>query len=177
MQYWLSYSSNLIILFFIAGIPLYAVCRRVDVFGEFVDGAKDGLSVAIKIVPYLVAFLVALGMFRAAGGFELLGQLFAPILNAIGFPQELLPLAMIRPFTGSGSNAVLTDVAHSFGGSSHLAHTAAVMMGSTETTFYVVMVYFGAVGIKKTRHAIPAGLVADAVGIMAAIFFANLLIR
>jgi spore maturation protein B len=177
MQYWLSYASNLIILLFIAGIPVYAACRKVDVFGEFVDGAKDGITVAVKIVPYLVAFLVALGMFRAAGGFALLGKLFGPLLHAVGFPRELLPLAMIRPFTGSGSNAVLTDVAKTYGGGSHLAHTAAIMMGSTETTFYVVMVYFGAVGIKKTRHAIPAGLVADLVGIIAAIFFAHLLLQ
>ena len=172
-----TYVSNLIILLFVAGIPLYALCRRVDVFSEFVDGARDGLTVAVKIVPYLVAFLVALGMFRAAGGFDLIGHILGPLLHKLGFPKQLLPLALIRPFTGSGANAVLTDVAHTYGGSSHLAHTAAVMIGSTETTFYVVMVYFAAVGIKKTRHAIPAGLIADAVGIITAVYFAGWLIH
>jgi spore maturation protein B len=174
MQSILSLLTNLFILCFIAGIPLYAMSKRVDVFGNLVEGAKDGFTVAVKIIPYLVMFLVALGMFRAAGGMELLAKLLGPILHAVGFPPQLLPMALIRPFSGSASNAMLTSVAHQYGGSSHLARTAAIIMGSTETTFYVVMVYFASVGIKKTRHAIPAGLIADIVGVIAAIFFAHL---
>ena len=176
MHSWMNTFSNVLILLFIGGIPFYAVCRRVDVFDQFIDGAKDGFSMVIKIIPYLVAFLVALGMFRAAGGFDLIATLFGPVLHTLGFPPQLLPMALIRPFTGSGANAMLTDVAHHYGGASHLARTAAIIMGSTETTFYVVMVYFSSVGIKKTRHAIPAGLIADTVGVLAAIYFANLLI-
>jgi len=161
--------SNVLLLSLIGGIPLLAAARKVNVFESFVTGAKEGFEIAIKIIPYLVGFLVAISMFRAAGGFDFLSKIFAPLLTSIGFPTELLPIALIRPFSGSASNSLLADIAHTYGGDSFLAHAAATMMGSTETTFYVVMVYFGAVGISRTRHAIPAGLIADFVGLVAAI--------
>ena len=166
-------ASNLFLLSFVGGIPLYAWCKKVDIFSEFVVGAKDGFTMAVKIIPYLLGFLVAIGMFRAAGGFVMLAHVLGPLLHRIGFPPELLPMALIRPFSGGASNAMLSDIAHQYGGHSYLAHAAAILMGSTETTFYVVMVYFASVGISRTRHAIPAGLVADAVGVFAAIYIAH----
>jgi spore maturation protein B len=162
--------SNLFLLAFVGGIPLFALIKRVDVFNEFVTGGKEGFQIAVKIIPYLLAFLVAIGMFRAAGGFQILTHYLGPVLQAVGFPEQLLPMALLRPFSGSASNAMLADVAHQYGGQSHLAHTAAILMGSTETTFYVAMVYFAAVGVSRMRHAIFAGLIADSVGICAAIY-------
>lgn len=169
LQFLSSVISNSLLFAFIGGIPLLAATRKVNVFESFVTGAKEGFDIAIKIIPYLIGFLVAIGMFRAAGGFVLLAKLFSPLLTYLGFPVELLPMALIRPFSGGASNSLLVDIAHTYGGDSFLAHAAATMMGSTETTFYVIMIYFGAVGITRTRHAIPAGLIADFVGIMAAV--------
>ena len=166
--------SNTLLFAFIGGIPLYGMLKKVNVFDSFVTGAKEGLQIAVKIVPYLVGFVVALGMFRAAGGFKIIADIFQPLLHKLGFPVQLLPLAIIRPFSGSASNSILADIAHHFGGQSMLAHMAATMMGSTETTFYVVMIYFGAVGITRTRYAVPAGLIADIVGVIAAVTITRL---
>jgi len=161
--------SNALLLFFIVGIPLYGFYKKLPVFDLFVDGAKQGFETVIRIVPYLIAMLVAIGMLRASGFFELMAQVLSPLLSAIGMPAELLPLALVRPFSGSAANGVMAELIHENGGDSLIAKTAATMMGSTETTFYVIAVYFGAVGIKKTRYAIPAGLLADAAGIIAAV--------
>lgn len=165
--------SNSLIFAFIGGIPLLAACRRVNVFESFVQGGKEGFDIVIKIIPYLVAFLVGIGMFRAAGGFELLARALGPVLSKVGFPVNLLPIALVRPFSGSASNSLLADIAHTYGGQSYTAHAAATMIGSTETTFYVLMVYFGAVNIYRTRYAIPAGLIADIVGMIAAVVVTN----
>ncbi len=161
--------SDWVFLLFIGGIPLYGFFRKVKVYESFVVGAKEGFEIGVRIIPYLVAIIVAVGMFRAAGGMDLLGNLLNPILHKLGFPIELLPLAIMRPFSGSGSTAILADLAHTFGGNSFITHAAATMMGSTETTFYVIAVYFGAVSIRRTRYAIPAGLLADLVGVIMAI--------
>jgi spore maturation protein B len=161
--------SNSIFLGFIGGIPLYAALKKIDVFSAFVQGAKKGFDTSISLIPYLVAMIVAIGMLRASGFFELLFTLLAPVLNALGMPSDLLPLALVRPFSGSASNGVMAELIHEHGGNSFIAKTAATMMGSTETTFYVIAVYFGAVGIKRTRHAIPAGLLADLAGIIASV--------
>jgi spore maturation protein B len=169
LQYLSNVISNGVLLSFIGGIPLVAAFRKVNVFESFVAGAKDGFDISIKVIPYLIAFLVAIGMFRAAGGFTMLANFLGPTLKSLGFPVELLPLALIRPFSGSASNGVLVDIAHTYGGNSFIAHAAATMVGSTETTFYVVMVYFGAIGISRTRHAVPAGLIADFAGLVAAV--------
>lgn len=161
--------SNWIFLAFVAGIPCYAMLKKINVFDAFVTGAKQGFETSINIMPYLIAMMVAIGMLRASGFFELLNQLLAPLLAAIGMPSELLPLAIIRPFSGSASTGIMAELIHQYGGNSVIAKTAATMMGSTETTFYVIAVYFGAVGIKRTRHAIPAGLLADLAGIIASV--------
>ncbi|WP_133131020.1 spore maturation protein [Legionella yabuuchiae] len=161
--------SNLIFLLFVVGIPLYAAIKKINVFDAFVTGAKQGFEVSISILPYLIAMMVAIGMLRASGFFELTYSFLAPFLTAIGMPPELLPLALIRPFSGSAATGVMAELIHEYGGNSFIAKAAATMMGSTETTFYVVAVYFGAIGIRRTRHAIPAGLLADLAGIIATV--------
>lgn len=161
--------SNLVILAFIVGIPLYGVIKKIDVFDAFIGGAKQGFETSINIIPYLVAMMVAIGMLRASGFFELLYKGLAPLLSAVGMPAELLPLALIRPFSGSAATGVMAELIHDQGGNSFLSKTAATLMGSTETTFYVIAVYFGAVNIRRTRHAIPAGLLADLAGIITSV--------
>ncbi|MDI9819783.1 MULTISPECIES: spore maturation protein [unclassified Legionella] len=169
--------SNWIFLTFVVGIPLYGVFKKINVFDVFVTGAKQGFETAISIVPYLIAMIVAIGMLRASGFFELVNSLLAPVLSALGMPAELLPLALIRPFSGSASTGIMAELIHEHGGDSLISKTAATMMGSTETTFYVVAVYFGAVGIKKTRYAIPAGLLADLAGVIASVIICHYLFK
>jgi spore maturation protein SpmA len=149
--------------------PLYAALRGLKVYEEFVEGAKEGFQVAVRIIPYLVTMLVAIGMFRASGGIDLLTAALRPALNLVGFPPELMPLALMRPLSGSGSNALFIDLIKTFGPDHLITYTAGTIIGSTETTFYVAAIYFGAVGVKRMRHAIPAGLLADLAGIIAAI--------
>ena len=170
-----SHISNFIFLAFVVGIPLFATMKKIDVFDSFITGARQGFEVSVNIIPYLVAMMVAIGMLRASGFFELAYSLLTPLLKAIGMPPELLPMALIRPFSGSAATGVMAELIHQHGGNSFIAKTAATMMGSTETTFYVVAVYFGAVGIKKTRHAIPAGILADITGILTTIFICRYL--
>ena len=139
-------------------------------YESFVEGAKDGFTIAVRIIPYLVAILVAIGMFRASGALDVLLNFLTPVLTFIGFPPENLPLALMRPLSGSGSLGLLTDLIHQHGADSLIAKIGATMFGSTETTFYVLAVYFGSVGIRKTRHALIAGLIADAVGVLSAVY-------
>ena len=167
--------SNWIMLAFVVGIPLYGAIKKIDVFDAFIVGAKKGFETSVSIIPYLIAMMVAIGMLRASGFFELLYRLLAPLLTAIGMPAELLPLALIRPFSGSAATGVMAELIHEHGGNSFIAKTAATLMGSTETTFYVVAVYFGAAGISRTRHAIPAGLLADLAGIIATVLICRYL--
>jgi len=150
-------------------IPGIGALRGVKVYEVFVEGAKEGFDVAVRIIPFLVAILVAIGMFRGAGAMDLLTTALAPALNAVSFPPELFPLAVLRSLTGSGSLAMMTDIVKTSGADSLLAKTAATMYGSTETTFYVLAVYFGAVGVRRTRHAVPAALIADLVAVVAAV--------
>lgn len=167
--------SNFIFLIFLVGIPLFAALKQHDVFDLFVTGAKQGFDTSVRIIPYLVAMMVAVGMLRASGFFDLLGRWLAPLLQGIGMPAELLPLALIRPFSGSASTGIMAELIHEHGGNSFVAKTAATMMGSTETTFYVIAVYFGAIGIRKSRHAIAAGLLADCAGIIASVLICRAL--
>ena len=163
--------SKYIIPFLLVGIPFYGlVIKKVKVYESFVEGAKDGFTIAVRIIPYLVAILVAIGMFRASGALDLLLNFLSPVLTLIGFPTENLPLALMRPLSGSGSLGLLTDLINAHGPDSLIAKIGATMFGSTETTFYVLAVYFGSVGIRKTRHALVAGLFADAVGVLSAVY-------
>lgn len=154
----------------IVGLPLYGLLKRVPVYEEFVDGAKEGFKVAVMIIPYLVAILFAIGMFRASGALDFMVDGLRPLLGAIGFPPEVLPMAIIRPLTGSGSAAIVADMIEQFGEDSIYVKIAGTMFGSTETTFYVIAVYFGAVNIRKTRHAVPAGLIADVAAMFIAVY-------
>ena len=167
--------SRYIIPLMLVMIPFYGlVFKKVKVYESFVEGAKDGFDIAVRIIPYLVAILVAIGMFRASGALEILLTTMAPFLTYIGFPPENLPLALMRPLSGSGSLGLLTDLINEHGPDSLIAKIGATMFGSTETTFYVLAVYFGSVGIRKTRHALAAGLFADLVGVLSAVFFCQL---
>jgi spore maturation protein SpmA len=161
--------SILAIPFLLSFFPLYAAARGVRVYEEFVEGAKEGFGVIFKIIPFLVTILVAIGMFKGAGGIDLLSRTLSPVLTPLHFPTDLLPLALMRPLSGSATLALLTDVVHRLGPDNIVSLTVATIYGSTETTFYVAAVYFGAVGVKQTRHAIPAGLLADLTGVVASV--------
>jgi len=167
--------SDIIFLSFVVGIPFYAAIKKVNVFDSFIDGAKEGFQTAVNLIPYLVAMLVAIGMLRASGFFELLQELLKPVLEYLHIPVDLIPLILIRPFSGSASNGILADIIHQFGGDAPISKIAATMVGSTETTFYIVAVYFGAVNIRHTRYAIPAGLLADIVGVSASLIIGKML--
>jgi spore maturation protein SpmA len=166
--------SALSIPLLLSFFPLYASLRGIKVYEEFVEGAKEGFQVIIRIIPNLVAILVAIGMFRGAGAIDRLTDWLRPAMNVVHFPPELLPMALIRPLSGSGSLGVFTDIVLKYGPNHILSRTAGTIFGSTETTFYVLAVYFGAVGIKRTRHAVPAGLMADAVAIIASVYICKM---
>jgi spore maturation protein B len=162
--------SVFVIPVIIIGFPLYGLYKRVPVYEEFVTGAKDGFQVAVNIIPYLVAILFAVAMFRASGAMDFLVEGLRPLLSPLGIPPEVLPMAITRPLTGSGSAGIMLDLINRYGADSLIVKTAATMFGSTETTFYVVAVYFGAVNVRKTRHAIPAGLSADIAAMILAVY-------
>ncbi|MEY2546864.1 MAG: hypothetical protein QOG48_1981 [Verrucomicrobiota bacterium] len=161
--------SILAIPFLLSFFPLYAAARGVKVYDEFVEGAKEAFPVILKIIPFLVTMLVAIGMFKGAGGIDMLTHALNPLLAPLHFPPDLVPMALMRPLSGSATLALLTDIVHRLGPDNIVSLMAATVYGSTETTFYVVAVYFGAVGIKQTRHAIPAGLLADLTGVIASV--------
>jgi spore maturation protein B len=153
----------------LVGIPLVGMIRKVKVYDVFIAGAKEGFEVAVKIIPFLVGIIVAIGMFRGSGAMDLLTAGLRPMLAWIGFPPEIFPLAVLRSLTGSGSLALATDIIKTHGPDSFLGRTAATLYGSSETTFYVLAVYFGAVSVKRTRHAVPAALIGDVVAALAAV--------
>ena len=155
--------SSLAVPLLLAFIACYAARRKVDVYAALTHGAEEGLTVLLHILPSLVALLSAVYMFRASGAMEALGVFFAPVLVRLGIPVETAPLLFIRPISGSGALAVGSEIMDSYGVDSYIGRVAAVMLGSSETTFYTVAVYYGAAGITKTRYTIPAALCADAV--------------
>ena len=152
----------------LAGVAAAAMGRRTDVYGALTDGAAEGLRVLGRILPTLVVLLSAVQMFRASGAMELLTGLLSPVLEGLGIPPETVPLMLIRPVSGSGALAVASDLMTTHGPDSYIGRVAAVMLGSTETTFYTIAVYFGAAGIVRTRHTVPAALAADLTGFLAA---------
>lgn len=166
----MSLASVFVLPLLLVGFPLYGLYKRVPVYESFVGGAKEGFEVAVRIIPYLVAILFAIAMFRASGAMDAFVALLGPLTTLIGVPAELIPMAILRPLTGSGSAAIVADMIAQYGEDSLLVKMAAVMYGSSETTFYVLAVYFGAVGVTKTRHAVPVGLLADGVGVLLAVY-------
>ena len=154
-----------------------ALVKKVPMYEEFTEGAKDGFKISVKIIPYLVAIIVGVSMLRASGAIEMLASFLAPVLTKFNVPADTLPLVIVRSLSGSGSGAlgIFSDIAHNLGPDAYGTKLAAIMLGSSETTFYVLAVYFGAVGIKKIRYALIIGLLADIVGIIAAISVCNLM--
>ncbi|MBE6964041.1 MAG: spore maturation protein [Ruminococcaceae bacterium] len=159
--------SSFVIPVLLATVAVYGMGRRVNVYAALTHGAEDGLSVLLHIIPALVGLLTAVSMFRASGAMEWLSGLCAPLLERLGIPSELMPLMLIRPVSGSGALAVASDIITTQGADSYAGRVAAVMLGSTETTFYTIAVYFGSAGIIKTRHTIPSALIADLTGFLA----------
>jgi spore maturation protein SpmA len=153
----------------------YGAIKKVRVYETFVEGAKEGFNIAVKIIPYLVAMLVGIAIFRSGGAMELLIKLLNPITSAIGMPAEALPMALMRPLSGSGSLGIMAENLSVYGPDSFIGILVSTFFGSTETTFYVLAVYFGAVNIRNTRHALPVGLFADICGILGALFIVKLL--
>jgi spore maturation protein B len=161
------------VIFFVFLIVGYI--RKVKVYESFIDGAKEGFDVAIKIIPYLVAILVAIAMFRASGAMDLFVKFVSPITNLIGMPAETVPVALMRPLSGSGAMGIATELIKTHGASSIIGRIASVMFGSADTTFYIVALYFGSVGIKKSRHAVAVGLIGDEAGLLAAVLFCRMI--
>lgn len=159
----------------VAVFILYGWVRQVRVYDSLVEGAKEGFQVALRIIPFLVAILVVIGMFRASGGLDLIIGLIAPVTQILGMPAEALPMALLRPLSGSGALAVASETMNTHGPDSLVGYMVSTYQGSTETTFYTLAVYFGAIGVKNTRHTVPACLLADITGILAATFIINLL--
>ena len=159
----------------VAVLVTYGWTRGVRVYDSLVTGARQGFEVAVRIIPYLVAILVVVGMFRASGGIDLITTLLSPFTALIGLPAEALPMAILRPLTGSGAYAVMAEIMTAEGPDSVVGYMVSTFQGSTETTFYTLAVYYGAVGIRRTRHTVPACLLADTAGILGAVFIVNLM--
>ncbi|MGO5049542.1 spore maturation protein [Dysosmobacter sp. Sow4_B12] len=169
--------SSLVVPILLAAVAAFGLGRRVDIYGALTHGAEEGLTVLLRIVPALVGLLTAVSMFRASGAMEWLSGLLAPVLGWLGIPSETAPLLLIRPISGSGALAVATDLMRTHGPDSYIGRVAAVMLGSTETTFYTIAVYFGSAGIHRTRHAVPAALAADLTGFAASALAVRLFFR
>ncbi len=150
------------------------ILKKVPVYEEFVEGAKDGFIVSIKIIPYLVALIAAISMFKASGAMEWITNLFGFILNKFSIPADIVPIMITRPLSGSAALGLFSELAASHGADSFITKMAAIMIGSSETTFYVLTVYFGSVGIKKFRYALTTGILSDIISIVLAIWAAHL---
>ncbi|MFF0826857.1 spore maturation protein [Brevibacillus sp. NPDC003359] len=166
MYQWVSLLSLWAIPVTIAFVLLYGWRKQVPVYETFVDGAKGGLNTTIRILPHLIAMMVAVSMFRESGALDLLLRALKPLLDLLHFPEELVPLALLRPLTGTGSLAIATDLIAQYGPDSFLGRLAATMQGSTDTTLYVLTVYFGAVGIRNSAYALKVGLWSDLAGVI-----------
>jgi spore maturation protein SpmB len=159
----------------VGALVLFGWARGVRVYESLVEGAKEGFQVALRIIPYLVAILVAVGMLRHSGGVDILVRWISPVTDLIRLPAEALPMALLRPLSGSGAYGIMAEIMSTHGPDSLIGYMVSTFQGSTETTFYVLAVYFGAIGVKQTRHTLPACLLADVTGILAAVFIVNLL--
>ncbi len=166
---------DLLIPIFMLAVSVYGLSKKQDVYSALLVGGKEGLKLVFQIAPALVMLLTAVHMLRASGAIDFLAKYLAPVTDFCGIPSETLPLILVRPFSGSAALAVGADLMQTYGPDSQIGRTAAVMLGSTETTFYTISVYFGSVGIKKTRYAIPAALVADLTGFLMAALTAKIL--
>ena len=165
--------SNWLIPVLICTLLIFGYFNGVKIYETVTEGAKEGFNTAVRIIPFMVAIFGAIGMFRASGAMDILIRVLAPVTSLIGMPAEALAMALMRPLSGSGAFGIMSEIVGS-NPDSFLSFLVSTMQGSTETTFYVLAVYFGSVGIKRIRHALPAALCADAAGILAAVFICNL---
>ena len=170
-------TANVFLFLIIIGFILAGIRKKVNVYDAFVDGAKEGFTTAVRIIPYLVAILVAIGVFRASGSMDYIINGVATLVGWCGIDSEFvaaLPTAIMKPLSGSGARGLMVDAMTTYGADSFVGRMACIFQGSTDTTFYILAVYFGSVGISKTRHAVPCGLLADLAGIISAIFICYL---
>ena len=165
------YSIPLLLL----GIPLYGHIKKVKVYEVFVEGAREGFFTAIRIIPYLVAMLAAIGIFRASGAMDVVVKVLSPITNLMGMPAEILPMGLMRSLSGGGAQGLMVELFNTYGPDSFIGRMASIAMGSTETTMYVLALYFGVVKITKTRHALPVGLLVDLISLIAAVTVTNII--
>ncbi len=156
---------------------VYAFFKRVDVFDTFIEGAKEGFATSVKLIPFLVGMLVAVGILRASGAMELIIIQITPILEIFNIPGEVVPLAIMRPISGSGALGIAAEILTSKGPDSFIGRVASTMQGSTDTTLFILTVYFGSVGIRRTRHALAVGLLADFAGFVGAVVICNMVFR
>lgn len=169
----LSTISKWAIPFLLFCIPIYGYFRKVSVYESFVEGAEEGFTTAVKIIPFLVGMLVAISVFRASGALELVGHALSPVTGFIGAPPEILPLAFMRPLSGSAVLGLSAELMKVYGPDSFVGRLASVMQGTTDTTFFVLTIYFGAVGIKKYRYSPITGLSADISGFLASLYICH----
>lgn len=166
--------SKGIVPFIILLILGHGYVKGIDIYDVFVEGAKEGFKTSIRIMPYLIAIFIAIGIFRGSSALEMFTDLLSPITNLLGIPQEILPLIMIRPISGSGALGVVKDIISTHGPDSFPGWLASIMMGSSETIFYTIALYFGSVGIKDYRHTLKAALTSYVISIFIAIFIVGL---
>lgn len=169
----MDYFIKAIIPILIISIVIYGILKGVKVYECFVEGAKDGLRICLRIFPYLLAMLIAVAVFRESGALDYFTAAAAPIVKIIGLPSEIVPLVLIKPLSGSGALGVFTDIIKNYGPDTYIGVTASILMGSTETIFYTLTVYYGAVGVKKIRHTLWAALFADMTAIIMAVMLAR----
>ena len=161
-----------VVVAFVCG---WAIIKKVPVYSVFTEGAKEGFSTAVMIIPYLTAMLCAIGMFRASGAMDWLVAILNPVTSLIGCPAEVLPMAIMRSFSGGGTSGMLAELLELYGTQSQIGRIASVAVGSTETTFYIIAVYFGSVGVSNSRHSVAAGLLGDLASLIASVFIVNLM--
>lgn len=170
-----SFLSNIAMPFIILIILTYGIIEKNKVFDTFLDGAKDGMEIVFRIFPTLLGLFLAIGTLRSSGIIDAIVNLSKPILDFIGFPKEIMPLALLRPISGSASLAVATDIIKNYGVDSKIGLIASTIMGATETTLYTIAIYSSAIGVKKTRFVLIPALIADIVGITASIIVCNII--
>ena len=169
--------ANILLMLIIVGFIVAGVRKKINVYDAFIEGAKEGFQTAVRIIPYLIAILVGIGVFRASGAMDWLIEGIAWCVTSCGINAEwvgALPTALMKPLSGSGARGMMVDAMTTYGADSFIGRLSCIFQGSTDTTFYILAVYFGSVGIKNTRHAVPAGLLADLAGVIAAIIIAYL---
>ena len=162
---------------FIIFVLGYGQIKKVNVYETFIEGAREGLTTVVRVFPYMVAMFVAIGVFRESGAMDMLVKLLSPITNLLGIPREVLPLALMRPVSGMASTGILADILKTYGPDSFVGRVASTLMGSTETVFYTLSIYFGAVGIKKIRYTLWGSLLSDIAGLFASIIICSIVFK